>query len=670
MAEAHQDEIAKLEALYEENPEGRVFIHLAEAYRKSGAPEQAHAVLEDGIARHADYASAHVVLGRVLQDLGREDEARASFERVLELDAHNLVALRGLADLARKAGRTEEALGYYRRLADLEPKDDELEEIITALEAEGPAVAPAPEAEPEAEAAAVPEPEEPWMPGPEAEEETPEGAAVEGEPKIEAFTLGEGDFRRGVSEEDAVPAETIEEELEPAPDAEPAPEPAGEPEEELGLVPEEATEEEAEPEVVAGFEAGDTIVGSDAVDEEAIEHLDVTMEDYREGEGVPEDTEPLPEVAGMEGIETAEGPGGVSMEADEEAEGTAEEDVAWEEDIAPEETAPEDVGPDEVAPEEVAPEDVGPEETSPEEAAAEAVPDAMPLEPYATTGMGVPEPEETAPAEDHAGRVYTETMAQVFERQGLYDRAVTVYRELLKQRPDDERLRERLDAVEALREAEGAAADEPAAGAPAPSAMEPEGEVERDEPEAAEPWAEAEVTGPEPAEPWAEEAAAEEAAVEPVEEPEPAEPWAKEAAAEEADVPEPEREVPEEEADEALPFLDELPASEEPGPPKAPEAEDVESVWTGAGGASGGEQTPYAWAEPDEADAEAGEPIAAYLRSLAGWRPGSRSEAAETEAPPSEAAPSGEGEGPVAEPDAADDDDLDMFRAWLESLKR
>jgi hypothetical protein len=41
MAESHREEIAKLEALYAGNPGGRVFVHLADAYRKAGEHERA-----------------------------------------------------------------------------------------------------------------------------------------------------------------------------------------------------------------------------------------------------------------------------------------------------------------------------------------------------------------------------------------------------------------------------------------------------------------------------------------------------------------------------------------------------------------------------------------------------------------------------------------------------
>ncbi|MEJ2218281.1 MAG: tetratricopeptide repeat protein, partial [Gemmatimonadota bacterium] len=138
MAETHRDDIAKLEALYTENPEGRVFIHLAEAYRRAGELDRALEVVQDGISRYPEDSSAHVVLGRVLEDRQQDEEAGDAFRRVLELDAHNLVALRGLGDLEFRAGHHKAALEYFERLAELEPPDAELEALIEALR-EGPA---------------------------------------------------------------------------------------------------------------------------------------------------------------------------------------------------------------------------------------------------------------------------------------------------------------------------------------------------------------------------------------------------------------------------------------------------------------------------------------------------------------------------------------------------
>ncbi len=152
MAESSREEISKLEALYANNPEGRVFTHLAEAYRKAGELERAHQILEQGLTKHAGYASAHVVLGRVLMDEAKGEEAAEAFRRVLGLDPHNHVALRCLGDLARTAGHTDEALQYFDELRHLDPGNEEIAQIMTELSApaaEAPAPSPTPEAAPE-----------------------------------------------------------------------------------------------------------------------------------------------------------------------------------------------------------------------------------------------------------------------------------------------------------------------------------------------------------------------------------------------------------------------------------------------------------------------------------------------------------------------------------------
>lgn len=134
MADPHRAEIAKLEALYAANPDGRIFTHLAEAYRKAGDLERARQTVEEGLSRHSDYPSAHVVRGRVLWDLGEVEAAEHAFRRVLELDAENRVALRGLGDLAREAGRPAEALEHYRALLLLDPGDSEVQELARTVE--------------------------------------------------------------------------------------------------------------------------------------------------------------------------------------------------------------------------------------------------------------------------------------------------------------------------------------------------------------------------------------------------------------------------------------------------------------------------------------------------------------------------------------------------------
>ena len=128
-----QTEIEKLEARHAEHPEGRFFVPLANAYRKAGSIERAEAVLREGLRRHPDYLSAHIVLGRCLADRGAVGEATAEFEHVLAIDPQNLIALRTLGDLAMSSGQPAESARWYRQLLAVDPMNEDARRALEAL---------------------------------------------------------------------------------------------------------------------------------------------------------------------------------------------------------------------------------------------------------------------------------------------------------------------------------------------------------------------------------------------------------------------------------------------------------------------------------------------------------------------------------------------------------
>jgi len=132
-----EDEIRRFEEQYRRQPESLVFARLADAYRKAGEPGRALDLLEEGIERHPDYLSAHIVRARTFRDLGREADAREAFERVLALDAQNLVAMRGLADLARLRSDPAEERDWLRRLVQADPFNEEPAARLVELDASG-----------------------------------------------------------------------------------------------------------------------------------------------------------------------------------------------------------------------------------------------------------------------------------------------------------------------------------------------------------------------------------------------------------------------------------------------------------------------------------------------------------------------------------------------------
>jgi len=85
------------------DPASIAFAQLAEEYRRAGDCEEAVRVCEAGLAQHPAYLSARITLGRALFELGRLDDARAEFLRVLDAAPDNLVALGNLAEIQQRS---------------------------------------------------------------------------------------------------------------------------------------------------------------------------------------------------------------------------------------------------------------------------------------------------------------------------------------------------------------------------------------------------------------------------------------------------------------------------------------------------------------------------------------------------------------------------------------
>lgn len=119
------EEIEKLERRYAKDPEGRFFVPLANAYRRAGDAQRAISLLRQGLERHPEYLSAHIVLGKVLAEEGEERAAEKEFEFVLSVDPQNLVALRTLGELAFRRGAADEGRQWYEKLLSVDPMNEE-----------------------------------------------------------------------------------------------------------------------------------------------------------------------------------------------------------------------------------------------------------------------------------------------------------------------------------------------------------------------------------------------------------------------------------------------------------------------------------------------------------------------------------------------------------------
>jgi len=130
---ASSSEIEKLERRYAENPDGRFFAPLADAYRKAGQVDRALELVRAGLVKHPDYLSAHIVLGRCLLDKAADADAAATFTSVLALDGENIIALKSLAEIAERGGRADEAREWLQKLLAVDSMNSEAEADLQRL---------------------------------------------------------------------------------------------------------------------------------------------------------------------------------------------------------------------------------------------------------------------------------------------------------------------------------------------------------------------------------------------------------------------------------------------------------------------------------------------------------------------------------------------------------
>jgi tetratricopeptide (TPR) repeat protein len=391
-----QQEIEQLEQRFAENAQGLVFAHLADAYRRAGEFAKAEGLLLHGLKNHPTYTSAYNVLGRVYLESERYADAHEQFSKVLELDPTNLIALQALGDLAARGGRLEDARSWYERMLQIDPRSKEAQEGMASLEAEGEGeeVAEAPEPAPaegqeepgelEAAAEAAPIVEEP-------EPEPVFDESVEAVEEVEAPWDFSALLGEATSETVDEPAESasIDEALPSVSDEASAPE-----------TPWEFAEETEAPESDAGAPEGEAAFGEGA-----------------ELESIP--------VQGASSQEASEG-GGDVFDLDDLDLGIMDD---WTPGFTDDQTPPG-------------------AETFETESILESLGKGLDIDlgGAAFEEDEAEESEEPEPSPDEP--VVTETMAELYVGQGLYEDALNVYRRLAEDRPEDEQLQERITELE------------------------------------------------------------------------------------------------------------------------------------------------------------------------------------------------------------------------------
>jgi len=484
-------EIAKLESRWRENPNGLTFAPLAEAYRKQKDPQRALEILLPGLERHPDYIPANIVLGRCHWDRNDLPAAERAFTHVLSLDGENVIALKALADISERLTRYDETERWLETLLAVDRSNDEARAQLSRVhdlqrqQAEGsPAVPGAAEAlaepvqagasapiavdEPPPEAAPV---EAPPPPPPEAFEPAPEPPSLAEAASVEyiGWVARPDDLATS-----AAPLPVEELELTPPLDAAEPPESRAEP----PFAPAAALSEPPpistpppRPDFDAfGVEQPEEIVlnVSGQTEYQTPSAVDDLMAQVT---GTPPGIDSLRRDLAPEEPITSALPGFKPRSEEDLEAATAETESSVPEDFEPPPAAalfgrtaafyPLDDPPETTVP---PPVDAWDEVVEEHGATAELAPPAPTREPEPVSAAGrSPAVElDDAPAVAEPELVVTETMAEVFLRQGHLAEAITVYRELVRRGPAGDQLAGRLAELEARQAAASAPPPRPA----------------------------------------------------------------------------------------------------------------------------------------------------------------------------------------------------------------
>jgi tetratricopeptide (TPR) repeat protein len=172
-------DIEKLREKVQKDPNSKLFVPLAEEYRKEGMLDDAVSVLLEGIGRQPAYMSARVSLGKIYLEKGLPKEARAEFEEVIKAIPDNLYAHKKLAEIYRDSGETDLAIKSYRTIMKLNAMDEDALAMLSEMEGRKAELLMTGES-PAEEAFVIPEPashDEPAEPEFKATEEPREEAA-------------------------------------------------------------------------------------------------------------------------------------------------------------------------------------------------------------------------------------------------------------------------------------------------------------------------------------------------------------------------------------------------------------------------------------------------------------------------------------------------------------
>src|SRR5438477_10283407 len=115
------DAIRRHEERLARDPESLAFAQLADLYRKGGRTGDAILCCREGLRRWPHYTTARLILAKTLVAEGQLDAALAELGAILQTSPKDVQCHRLAAEVHRRAGRLDVAVGHLEKAVGLDP---------------------------------------------------------------------------------------------------------------------------------------------------------------------------------------------------------------------------------------------------------------------------------------------------------------------------------------------------------------------------------------------------------------------------------------------------------------------------------------------------------------------------------------------------------------------
>lgn len=134
MSKIDLQSIEYYQELLAKDPQSQAFAALADAYRQMSMLDEAESTARNGIKRHPNLSTGHLVLGKILKDRKKFEEALVSFKTACQMNPENLLAHQLMGEICVDLKLVKEALKAFKMVMFLNPSSEKAKRIIQKLE--------------------------------------------------------------------------------------------------------------------------------------------------------------------------------------------------------------------------------------------------------------------------------------------------------------------------------------------------------------------------------------------------------------------------------------------------------------------------------------------------------------------------------------------------------